>query len=111
MGSQKGLYQYNYTKRTFLQIPLPNNIQSAITSLYAKGDKLLIGTDGNGVLIYQPSTHHFRQENIHTLDFDLQRSKVHAITQDRQGNYWLGLFQKGVIILPKMASRFQYISI
>lgn len=109
VGSQKGLYQYNYTKHTFLRIPLPDNVRTAITSLHAKGDKLLIGTDGNGLLIYQPSTHHFRQENIHTLDFDLQRSKVHAITQDRQGNYWLGLFQKGVIILPKTASQFQYI--
>lgn len=109
VGSQKGLYQYNYDKHTFLRISLPDNIRSAITSLHSKGDKLLIGTDGNGLLIYQPSTHHFHQENIHTLDFDLQRSKVHAITLDHQGNYWLGLFQKGVIILPKTASRFQYI--
>lgn len=109
VGTQNGLYRYDNTRHTFIRIPFPNGIHSTVTALHAIGNELLVGTDGNGLLTYFPSAHLFRQEIIRTLDFDFQRSKVHAIMCDQQGNYWLGLFQKGVIIRPSDLPQFSYI--
>lgn len=106
---QNGLYQYEANTDQFRPIPYPIS-DLPVKTLYPVGDtELLIGTDGNGVKVYDTRKRVFQENrlNVTTLAFD--RAKVHSITKDRRGNFWLGCFQKGVVIVPAVTDRFKYI--
>jgi signal transduction histidine kinase/ligand-binding sensor domain-containing protein/DNA-binding response OmpR family regulator len=42
---------------------------------------------------------------------DLENCKVHSIIQDKQGNIWAGIFQKGLLLIPNLTNNFEYIKI
>ena len=77
------------------------------------GNKLSIwiGSEDSGLKKFDRE-----REEIITPDFqyapiDLSNCKVHSIMQDAQGNIWAGIFQKGLLIIPKSSNDFEYIKL
>jgi len=67
------------------------------------------GTDGAGIFKYDVhgnKTHYW--EEVSSV-VDLRTAKIHGIFQDRQGNIWAGLFQKGLLFISASGSTFQTI--
>lgn len=103
-----GLNIYNTTTKTLKFTPFHSS-ELLIRSLYfIKNENLLIGTDGQGLKIYNPKTQIISNYNADALQFDLANMKVHSITEDRDNNLWLGLFQKGVVFFPHSQNSFRY---
>lgn len=70
-----------------------------------------VGTEDSGLRLFDR-----KQEKIVNPDFqyapiDLENCKVHSIAQDLQGNIWAGIFQKGLLVIPKKANDFEYIKL
>lgn len=61
-----------------------------------KDGKLFIGTNGNGLKVYDPATGLVRHSTISSGQVDMTRTKVVSIVHDNDNNMWLGLLQKGV---------------
>ena len=72
-------------------------------------DEIYVGTDGEGMKVYHPSADRLENVHVSTVGFNFDKAKVHAILEDNQGNLWLGLFQKGVLIVPTRSSGFRYL--
>lgn len=70
--------------------------------------KLIIGTDGEGVKEYQPQQDIIVDSEINAGPFDLSKSKVHSLIEDKDHNLWLGIFQKGLILVPGISNKFDY---
>ncbi|MDD4489810.1 MAG: two-component regulator propeller domain-containing protein [Paludibacter sp.] len=105
-----GVYRLNPKKRKFELIPHINNaILSVKTLLIDNKNRLLIGTDGQGMKIYNPQKNILEDYQMQSAPFDFSRMKVHAICQDRMGNIWTGLFQKGVYLDPESPNKFNYL--
>ena len=104
-----GLYKLNPQTQKFDLIP---DARGAILSvkclLLDNADRLLVGTDGQGIKIYNNVTRQLEDGKMLSAPFDLSRMKVHAILQDRAGNIWVGLFQKGVFLNPENQNKFNY---
>jgi len=70
-----------------------------------------VGTEDSGLKKFDRN-----KEDVTTPDFqyapiDLENCKVHSIMQDAQGNIWAGIFQKGLLLLPKLSNNFDYIKL
>lgn len=103
-----GMFQYNETNDSFINIAQSANL--TIRSLYlANQEEIYIGTDGNGVKVYNITDKNIKESNFNVTTTDFSRAKVHTIIKDNQGNTWLGCFQKGVIIVPVATNGFNYI--
>lgn len=104
-----GLYKYNIHSGKFDLVPHANRSVLFIKSLFIddKG-RLLVGTDGQGVKIYNKEKNCLEDYPVLSSPFDFSRMKVHAICQDRAGNLWMGLFQKGVFLDYKNKNPFNY---
>ena len=105
---QNGLYRFNPKNNQFQSIPYHSPLH--VKSIYASThEELYIGTDGNGIKIYNLHENTIKEyrPNINVLDFN--KTKIHSITKDKHGNIWLGCFQKGVMIVPSIANGFKYI--
>jgi len=70
-----------------------------------------IGTEGSGLKKFDR-----KEEDIIKTDFqyspiDLDNCNVHSIAQDVQGNIWVGVSQKGLLIIPKSTYGFEYLKL
>ncbi|MEQ8552566.1 MAG: two-component regulator propeller domain-containing protein [Cyclobacteriaceae bacterium] len=107
----RGLLKYNSSLEDFSPIIDNSSYGSLpVVSLdVVANDKILVGTDGEGLKLYDPVTENLTDLNFNISNFDFSKTKIHDILQDRDGNYWLGLFQKGVALIPSRANNFNYI--
>ena len=81
-----------------------------VSALYTSTDgRLMIGFDGLGMSVYDPSTGHLEENPYYNREVDLSKSKVYSIVEDARGNVWLGLLQKGIYMQPKTTSEFHYL--
>ncbi|MBQ4405667.1 MAG: helix-turn-helix domain-containing protein [Bacteroidales bacterium] len=71
---------------------------------YGTGRTFWIGTEENGLMLFDYDTQTLRPAKIHNDRIDLLKCKIHDIFQDRHGNIWATAFQKGVVMIPKSAA-------
>ena len=70
--------------------------------------RIVIGYDGKGVALYNPTTKELINNPFFSLEVDLAMSKVYSITEDKSGNLWFGLLQKGIFMQPITFKGFNY---
>lgn len=103
-----GVYVKRKGEKAFSLIPQTEDIP--VTSLMPKNNKtLMIGTNGQGLKLLDIQTGTVRNSTFYTYKTNLSRTKVESITRDKDGNIWLGLFQKGLFVQMNHKSRFGYI--
>ena len=104
-----GLFKLNPQTQKFEQITESHGSNlSVMCLLLDETNRLLVGTDGQGIKIYSEETGQLEDSKMLSASFDLSRMKVHAILQDKTGNIWIGLFQKGVFLSPTNSNKFNY---
>lgn len=106
----KGLYVHDKITDSFISVPYPANPDLPIKTMFINNrNKIYIGTDGDGMKIYDPQSMKIIDGNFNVTTFDFTKSKIHSIIEDKSGNLWLGIFQKGVMLLPAQTNKFNYI--
>jgi len=105
-----GLFKLNAATQKFEPVPYNKSpINLPIKCLYLdKSKRLLIGTDGRGMKIYNKKTGQIEDFEVQSATFDFSHTKVHSILLDKVGNLWIGLFQKGVFLSPNHTNKFNY---
>lgn len=100
---ESGLYKIDVKAKTLSPVnavcetggPVGNKMM--VNSLALRKDgKLFIGTNGNGLKVYDPATGLVRLSTISSGQVDMTRTKVVSIVHDNDNNMWLGLLQKGL---------------
>lgn len=103
-----GLNRYDRQTERFSAVPSEHNSPVFVKHLAVVKDRLLVGTDGQGLKLYNKESGQVENYELNSSPFDLAERKVHYILQDRNSNIWLGLFQKGVVFMPRQDKMFQY---
>lgn len=70
------------------------------------GGKILIGTDGHGLKQCDTATGTISNVPMNTPDMGSDLMKIHSILLDSSGGLWLGIYQKGVLLLPTVVNGF-----
>jgi signal transduction histidine kinase/ligand-binding sensor domain-containing protein/DNA-binding response OmpR family regulator len=96
IGTQNGVYIYNPIKETsvYLDDPKINGKSCRSLSTTSKGE-ILIGTQGDGLLIYN-SEGVFLEQYSHQLSIEnsLSNNVVRNTYEDKSGNIWIGTYDK-----------------
>ena len=103
-----GIDLYDYTTNSFTR----NYIQCSDNVYVLSNDSkknIWIGTDGAGLKYYDFESQKIStyQTNLQNIDFN--RLKIHDIFEDKQGNIWVAIYQKGVMMIPPNPNRFKNI--
>jgi len=67
------------------------------------------GTDGAGIFLFDSNGNRTQYKEETYLNHNLKSSKVHTLFQDKQGNIWAALHQKGVLFISATGKYFQNI--
>jgi signal transduction histidine kinase/ligand-binding sensor domain-containing protein/DNA-binding response OmpR family regulator len=104
-----GLFRQQAGQKKFAAVPLDGtNADYTVMDLLQVDGQLLAGTDGQGLKRYDETTQRLTDMVTPSSPINLSDTKVHAIMQDRDGNLWLGLFQKGIAFIPRQTNPFTY---
>jgi signal transduction histidine kinase/ligand-binding sensor domain-containing protein/DNA-binding response OmpR family regulator len=105
-----GLFRFNLLLHKFEAINYMNSsVVLPIKCLsFDNSGRLLVGTDGRGVKYLNKSTGVLEDYQLISSMFDLSKTKVHSLFNDKDGNLWIGLFQKGVFLSPNHPNEFSY---
>jgi len=108
-----GLYVLKRTANNQMEMftPVPYNNTMTLnikTLMLDKQGTIYIGTDGEGLKEYNADKNSIVDCQMNAAPFDFSKSKVHSLLQDKDNNLWLGIFQKGIILIPSIVNRFNY---
>ena len=104
-----GLLCYSEKDRSFYRVSSGHE-SGVIASINPGTDgQVLIATDGGGLRVYDESTGRITQSPIRTYEYNLATSNVKEAIVDSDGNTWVGVYWKGVWVMPDMATGFDYI--
>ncbi len=104
----KGIYVYKDSSRSFHFIEKTAGLP-VITLCPSRDGRLLLGCDGRGVKLYDPQADTLVDAPFFSRDFDLGKSKAFSILEDRNGNIWICLLQKGIFMQPQAKMDFGYL--
>jgi signal transduction histidine kinase/ligand-binding sensor domain-containing protein/DNA-binding response OmpR family regulator len=104
----RGLNKYDRENGHFVYVSSKINNQFIYSMLLSNDNRLLIGTDGQGLKYYNVHTNTIDDITVNFAPFNINKSKVHAIFQDSKNGLWLGLFQKGVFHIPAEQNMYDY---
>lgn len=105
-----GLYKFNPALNQFQPINYPRNPYLYVRHLHVfRPHSLLIGTDGEGLKLYDDRTQTITEFPLSISAFSTTNSKIHSILKDNRGNLWMGFYQKGVILFPAIKNNFHYL--
>ncbi len=107
-SNSRGIMRYNAATDIFETINTAT-IGLNVMTLYPINKRILIGTDGNGIKEFNTQTGITSTFDMGALPFDTHKAKVHSIMADSWGSLWIGLFQRGAVIIPQNTNKFDYI--
>jgi ligand-binding sensor domain-containing protein len=79
------------------------------TTLRYDDSHLLLGTDGDGVKLYDEIKRTYIDYPLDIPNIPQQLQKVHHLMRDRSGNLWIALYQKGIVMMSRHKGMFGYI--
>lgn len=105
----EGLFRFVSPDIGFEKIPY-TTCHLAIKDLYVvDSERIYVGTENNGMKVFNPKTETFADLSLGINKFDFGKSKVHSIMMDSSENLWLGIYQKGIALIPFKPNNFKYI--
>lgn len=108
IGTFNGLNLYDPRSKTFISFFSKNANSNKITSITSDiNGKLWIGTEDNGVSVFDPLTRTFRIITHQNGKVEsLGSNQVKAILSDKKGNIWIGTINGGLNLLKTNDSLF-----
>ncbi len=70
-------------------------------------DNIYIGTRGHGLFRLAPSSYHLESYDATIFGSSMNTAKVRGLLADRDGNLWIGLQRKGLVMIPRRPMQFQ----
>lgn len=100
-----GIDSFDFSTRTFTRnfIPMEGMVFTMVTD---SKKNLWIGTDGYGLKCYRETGQSLSTYETERPNLDMRKAKVHSILEDKQGNIWVGLYQKGILMIPPQERSF-----
>ncbi len=108
-----GVLQFDERSKTFteLETEMGTGPLLPVNTIFSDtNNNLWVGTSGMGLWQIDASEVKLIRHSVSSPRVDIAKSKIHAITEDNEGNLWLGIFLKGVFMIPGRTNQFHTIS-
>ena len=83
-------------------------LQRVLPDLLVRVGLCALVPDGQGVAVYNPENDLLASNPFYSREMDMTKSKPMSILEDRNGNIWICLLQKGLFMQPKAKMDFGY---
>jgi signal transduction histidine kinase/ligand-binding sensor domain-containing protein/DNA-binding response OmpR family regulator len=105
-----GLLRYSLETGAMSHVPDPAGKTRfpVKTLLTGRSGQIYVGTDGQGMKRYNATANLLERYEPASTPFDFSKAKVHCLIEDKDGNIWAGIFQKGLFFISGNPNGFRY---
>src|SRR5690606_10424589 len=104
-----GLFKYNAAADSFFQVPCDGRVDLHVSDvLVSRENKIYVAVDGGGVKYVDQQSGKLVDMDLSVATFRFSKAKVNLILEDRDGNLWMSIYQKGVFMVPVHRNNFGY---
>ncbi len=102
------LYEFDLHKKSYTMYPIDAKLAPfEITTLYAKYEKVYIGSEGKGIVEFDKRTNRFEQYQASTSW--MKSMTVYSMYVDHMQRNWIGTLRSGLHVVDNRLSRFHVI--
>ncbi|MDR2774875.1 MAG: response regulator [Tannerella sp.] len=103
-----GVNIFDSASETFSQLKTGHSIvgNQIYSMICDKNGNVWLGTDGAGIIRYETAWKKLPPEPLPEF-CDLAKGKIHCFFEDRQGNMWIALYQKGILFISSTTDNFE----
>lgn len=76
--------------------------------LMPSGSSYLVGTENHGLWSYNILTDRMAALPDGAIPYDASNWKIHSLMTDSQGNIWIGVYERGILVIPNPMYGFEY---
>jgi len=111
IGSGQNIMRFNVKDQTFYNLEKKNIDKIDIHQInHNKIHNLYISTFNNGLYYMNKDKNYITHiQHISTPFLDIKTSKIASIIEDKKHNIWIGLFQKGLLMIPTLPTSFGFL--
>jgi ligand-binding sensor domain-containing protein/serine phosphatase RsbU (regulator of sigma subunit) len=102
--SESQIRRFSTTEVLTQMLQFPEKINQVRSLLVYDKDKLWVGTDGAGLAVFDLNQNEFIGI---LLTHPQSKSRIHSMTDDGEGNIWLGMYEKGLNVYSRNDGLFQ----
>ncbi len=107
LGTPQGLSRYDIASQTEIPIEhFPFKHPSVMALWHDSADRLWVGLEYEGLLLWQPNSQHWSQIPLASYENGVTSKEIRSITMDQTGDIWVGT-QHGLNRLTQQAGRWQ----
>lgn len=108
-GLNTGIFKYDESKNSFTTITPDGTHFSAREFCQIPGtQQMYIATDGKGILTLDCTSGRISPFEFDDIRIDARSQKVHSICVSRNGELWMAIYQKGVLVQVRNPLNFHY---
>ena len=104
----QGIVEYNRYRDAF-ELIIPEFAGTHVNNIYNVGERLFFSAEQNPIYLYERRKHTLSELNLDFGNFHLDECNVQRHIIDNEGNVWIGISQKGVVMVPSDNSPFRYL--
>ncbi|MBP1619113.1 MAG: tmoS 12 [Bacteroidetes bacterium] len=108
MSTSNDVYYMNNGSQTFTPIEKAEVGLSIRGLVKSKKGIIYLATDGQGLKYIDTKQNKILPVSIGENPYDLKKTKIQTIFEDRDSNLWLGCFLKGILVIPNESSKFRF---
>ncbi|MBP1612866.1 MAG: tmoS 12 [Bacteroidetes bacterium] len=108
MSTSNYVYYMNDGSQTFIPIEKTEVGLSIRGLIKSKKGIIYLATDGQGLKYIDTKQNKILPVSIGESPYDLKRTKIQTIFEDRDSNLWLGCFSKGILVIPNESPKFKF---
>ena len=108
-GVDRGLYKYNNVTHRIEEITRPeDNFRICELRTVPGKQQIYVCTDSEGVKILDCMTGQLTDFDFDDTQMEAGTQKVHSLTTSRNGDIWMAIYQKGVLVVSRNPFDFHY---
>jgi len=106
----QGLFRYDMRTDSFYHVSFKNAPNLAVLDLsVGANNQIYVASDGYGIRVYNPGSNTLLRLDAPVTQSGFPLTTANSVLEDRSGNVWVGIYQKGVYLLRNHKNRFGYI--
>ena len=106
--SHDGVLVYERATNTVREVANNRRNLYCMTMLLTKDGRIILGTDNLGLWNLNRETEELTPYLVTSETFDTSYTKVHHLAEDNDGNLIAGLYQRGLLVVPRQTGGFHY---
>ena len=106
--SHDGVLVYERNTNTVREVVNNKRNLYCMTMLLTTDGRIMLGTDNLGLWTLNRETEELTPYPVTSENFDTSYTKVHHLAEDNDGNLIAGLYQRGLLVVPRQTGGFHY---